>query len=219
MSSPEAFRRDAGREDEARPAPDAPFGIGRLIRAAALALLALSLITGIVYPLAVTGVARLVFPRQAQGSLVQQGGRVVGSSLIGQSFDDPAYFWSRPSATTPFPYNAAAGAGSNYGPLNPDLLDGVQRRVTELRTADPQNSALLPIDLVTASAGGLDPHISPAAAEWQVPRVARARSLDESTVRRLVQAHTAGRQLGFLGEPRVNVLELNLALDALAKGG
>jgi K+-transporting ATPase ATPase C chain len=219
MSSPETSRSARGPEDEARPAAGAPFGIGRLIRAAALALLALSLITGIVYPLAVTGVARLVFPRQAQGSLVQQGGRVVGSSLIGQSFDDPAYFWSRPSATAPFPYNAAAGAGSNYGPLNPDLLDRVQRRVMELRAADPRNTALLPIDLVTSSAGGLDPHISPAAAEWQVPRVARARGVSESAVRHLVLEHTAGRQLGFLGEPRVNVLELNLALDALAKGG
>jgi len=219
MRSPETSRSGAGPEDEARPAAGAPFGVGRLVRAGALALVALSLITGTVYPLAVTGVARLAFPRQAQGSLVQQGERVVGSSLIGQSFDDPAYFWSRPSATAPFPYNAAAGAGSNYGPLNPDLLDQVQRRVTELRAADPQNTALLPVDLVTSSAGGLDPHISPAAAEWQVPRVARARSLDESRLRRLLQEHTAGRQLGFLGEPRVNVLELNLALDALAEGG
>ncbi len=208
----------ARREDEARPAAGAPFGIGRMVRAGALALVALSLITGVVYPLAVTGVAQVVFPRQAQGSLVQQGGRVVGSSLIGQPFTDPGYFWSRPSATAPFPYNAAAGTGSNYGPLNPYLLDQVARRTSELRAADPQNTTLLPVDLVTSSASGLDPHISPAAAQWQVPRVARARGLDESAVNRLVLDNTAGRQLGFLGEPRANVLELNLALDALGAG-
>lgn len=218
MSSMETSHDTASREDEARPVAAAPFGIGRMVRAGALALVALSLITGVVYPLAVTGVAQVVFPRQAQGSLVQQGGRVVGSSLIGQPFTDPGYFWSRPSATAPFPYNAAAGAGSNYGPLNPDLLDQVTRRATDLRAADPPNTALLPVDLVTSSAGGLDPHISPAAAEWQVPRVARARGLDESAVNRLVRDNTAGRQLGFLGEPRVNVLALNLALDATGAG-
>lgn len=218
MSGVETSHHTTAREDEARPAAGRPLSIGRLVRAGALALVLLSLVTGLAYPLAVAGVARLFFPRQARGSLIQQGGQVVGSSLIGQPFIDPGYFWSRPSATTPFPYNAAAGAGSNYGPLNPDLLDQVKRRATELRTADPQNTALLPVDLVTSSASGLDPHISPAAAEWQVPRVARARGLDESAVRRLVQEHTAGRQLGFLGEPRVNVLELNLALDALGAG-
>ncbi|MCZ7665603.1 MAG: potassium-transporting ATPase subunit KdpC [Thermoleophilia bacterium] len=190
-------------------------GPGRLLRSAAMALLVLTLVTGLAYPLAVTGIAQLALPHKAGGSLIRIGGSVVGSSLIGQPFDDPGYFWSRPSVTESFPYNAAASAASNLGPLNPSLLQQVRGRADSLRLADPDNSSPLPIDLVTSSASGLDPHISRAAAEWQVPRVARVRDLDESTVRRLVQEHTEGRQLGFLGTPRVNVLELNLALDAL----
>ncbi len=195
--------------------PVTDIGLGRLLRSAAMALLVLTLVTGLAYPLAVTGVAQLAFPHKAGGSLIRVGGSVVGSSLIGQPFDDPRYFWSRPSATEPFPYNAAASAASNLGPLNPSLLQRILDRANELRLADPENSSPLPIDLVTSSASGLDPHISRAAAEWRLPRVARVRDLNESTVRRLVQEHTEGRQLGFLGTPRVNVLELNLALDAL----
>ena len=181
----------------------------------ALVLLALfTVLTGVIYPLVVTGIAQLVFPRQANGSLIVKDGKPVGSSLIGQPFDDPKYFWSRPSATSPFPYNAASSTGSNQGPTNPALIDAVKARVAALRAADPENTAPVPVDLVTASASGLDPHISPAAALYQVHRVAKARKLDEAVVQRLVEQHTAGRWLGVLGEPRVNVLELNLALDA-----
>lgn len=175
----------------------------------------LTLLTGIAYPLAVTGVAQLVFPAQANGSLITRDGQIIGSALIGQPFDDPQYFWGRLSATGPFPYNAAASSGSNYGPLNPALFDMVQARIDALKAADPANQLPIPVDLVTASASGLDPHISPAAAAYQIARVARARGLDESVVRELVTRHTEGRQLGVLGEPRVNVLELNLALDKL----
>jgi len=181
---------------------------------AVLLFLLLSIITGVLYPLAITGVAHICCTRQAEGSLIVEGNRLVGSSLIGQNFDEPKYFWSRLSATTPAPYNAASSSGSNLGPTNPALSDAVKARVAALRQADPQNTEAVPIDLATASASGLDPHISPAAAEYQVQRVARARGLDAAAVRALVQAHTNLRQWGVLGEPRVNVLELNLALDA-----
>ena len=175
----------------------------------------LTLLTGVVYPLLVTVVAQAAFPDQANGSLVFRDGTVAGSSLIGQPFDDPKYFWSRPSATAPFAYNAAASSGSNLGPINPALVDAVKARVDALRAADPSNHAPIPADLVTASASGLDPHVSPAAARWQVGRVARARKLDPAAVEALVARNTEGRQWGFLGEERVDVLTLNLALDAM----
>jgi potassium-transporting ATPase KdpC subunit len=178
-----------------------------------LLLAILSILTGIVYPLAITGIAQIIFPRQANGSLIYRDGRAVGSSLVGQAFSDPKYFWSRPSATSPMPYNAESSSGSNLGPTNADLAKAVEERVVALRKADRDNKAPVPIDLVTSSASGLDPHISPAAAEYQVPRVTRVRGLSEETVRQLVANHTEGRTLGLLGEPRVNVVELNLALD------
>jgi K+-transporting ATPase ATPase C chain len=185
------------------------------LRPALVSFIALSVITGLVYPLAVTGVAQILFPQQANGSLMVQNGKPVGSVLIGQPFDDPKYFWGRLSATSPFPYNAAASSGSNLGPTNQALLDEVQARIDALHAADPGNTAPIPVDLVTSSASGLDPNISPAAAEYQVPRVARARGLSEDAVRRLVAQYTEPRQLGLIGEARVNVLELNLALDAM----
>ncbi len=185
------------------------------LRPALLMLLVMTVLTGIVYPLVVTGIAQLVFPRQAAGSLVSRGGQAIGSTLIGQSFTNSRYFWSRLSATTPQPYNGTASGGSNLGPLNPALLDAVKARLAALRAADPGNSSLVPVDLVTASASGLDPDISVAAARYQAARVARARGLPTARVQALIAAHTAGRLLGLLGEPRVNVLELNLALDAL----
>jgi K+-transporting ATPase ATPase C chain len=185
------------------------------IRPAVVSFLLLTLLTGIAYPLVVTGISQGLMPVQANGSLIIKDGKPVGSGLIGQSFSDPKYFWSRPSATGPTPYNAAASSGSNQGPTNPALLDAVKARVQALRDADPGNQQPVPVDLVTASASGLDPHISPAAAEYQLARVARVRNLDPDAVRKLVAEHTEGRQFGIFGEPRVNVLELNLALDAL----
>jgi potassium-transporting ATPase KdpC subunit len=184
-------------------------------RPALVLFVLLTLLTGVVYPLLVTVVAQAAFPNQANGSLVLRDGAVAGSSLIGQPFDDPKYFWSRPSATAPFAYNAGASSGSNLGPLNPALVDAVKARVDALRAADPGNPAPIPADLVTASASGLDPHVSPAAARWQVGRVARARGLDPAAVEALVARNTEGRQWGFLGEQRVNVLTLNFALDAM----
>ncbi|MGA7593785.1 MAG: potassium-transporting ATPase subunit KdpC [Gallionella sp.] len=185
------------------------------LRPALLSFLLLTLLTGIAYPLLVTGISQVTMPAQANGSLIIKDGRPVGSSLIGQSFSDPRYFWSRPSATGPVPYNASASSGSNLGPTNPALMDAVKARVQALRDADPGNRQPVPVDLVTASASGLDPHISPAAAEYQLARVARMRNLSPDAVRKLVAEHTEPRQFGILGEPRVNVLELNLALDAL----
>ena len=183
------------------------------LRIATVVLALLTLITGILYPLIVTGMAQVAFPRQAKGSLVVRGASSVGSELIGQPFDDPRYFWGRLSATAPFPYNAGSSSGSNYGLANPALTAVAQARVAALRAADPGNDQPIPVDLVTASGSGLDPDISSAAAAYQVARVARARRLREGTVRELVAAHTEGRQFGILGEPRVNVLDLNLALD------
>jgi K+-transporting ATPase ATPase C chain len=180
-----------------------------------LLLVVFSILTGIVYPLIVTGIAQAVFPSQANGSLIYRDGKPVASSLIGQPFTDAKYFWSRPSATSPMPYNAESSSGSNLGPTNADLAKAVQDRIAVLRKADPENTAPVPVDLVTASASGLDPQISPAAAEYQVARVAKARKLDPQTVRNLVARHTEGRTLGLLGEARVNVVELNLDLDAL----
>jgi potassium-transporting ATPase KdpC subunit len=185
------------------------------LRPALLMLLVMSVLTGIVYPLVVTGIAQVLFPRQAAGSVVSRDGRAIGSSLIGQSFTAPEYFWSRLSATTPQPYNGTASGGSNLGPLNPALLDAVKARIAALRAADPENLNPVPVDLVTASASGLDPDISVAAAQFQAARIARVRALPLARVQALIAAHTAGSLLGVLGEPRVNVLELNLALDAL----
>ena len=183
------------------------------LRPALLMLFVFSVVTGIAYPLVVTGLANVLFRNQAQGSVITRGGRAVGSRLIGQSFEDPRYFWGRLSATGPSPYNAAVSSGSNLGPLNPALIDAVAARVAALKAADPGAAPPVPVDLVTASGSGLDPHISSAAAAYQVERVARARGLPADAVRALVTRHTQGRQLGFLGEPVVNVLELNLALD------
>jgi potassium-transporting ATPase KdpC subunit len=185
------------------------------LRPAFLMLLVMTILTGAVYPLVITGVAQLAMPRQANGSLIERGGKAVGSELIGQPFSDPKYFWTRPSGTAPFPYNAGSSSGTNQGPTNPALAEAVAGRIKALREADPGNSAPVPVDLVTASGSGLDPHISPAAAEYQVDRVARARNLDPQKVRALVADATQGRQLGFLGESRVNVLKLNLALDGV----
>jgi len=187
--------------------------IRKLFRPALLIFALLTLLTGIIYPLVVTGLAQVIFPHQANGSLIRQNGQTVGSELIGQPFNDPAYFWGRLSATGPHPYNPAASSGSNLGPTNPALIEAVQARIDALKAAGPGNLAPIPVDLVTASGSGLDPHISPAAALYQAPRVARERGLTEDQVLALIQQHTEGRTLGFLGEPRVNVLELNLALD------
>jgi K+-transporting ATPase ATPase C chain len=185
------------------------------IRPAIVALLLFTLVTGGIYPLAVTGIAQLIFPHQANGSLIVRNGKTLGSDLIGQAFDDPIYFWGRLSVTSDYPYNAAASSGSNYGPLNPALFAAVQARIAALHAADPGNTQPIPVDLVTASGSGLDPDISIAAAMYQVPRVARARGMPESNVIALINRYTEGRQLGYLGEPRVNVLRLNLALDGI----
>lgn len=185
------------------------------LRPALVVLALLSVLTGLVYPAAVTGVSRVAFRQASSGMLIEKGGHVVGSELIGQPFTDPAYFWSRPSATGPFPYNAAASSGSNQGPTNPAFIEAVAGRVKALREADPGNDALVPIDLVTASGSGLDPHISPAAALYQAGRVARLRGLPVDRVKSIVDEQTESRTLGFMGAPRVNVLRLNLALDAL----
>ena len=185
------------------------------LRPGLVLLVVMTLLTGILYPLAVAGIARMLFPAQAAGSVVTMNGRAVGSELIGQAFTDFGHFWSRPSASTPQPYNGTASGGSNLGPLNPALLDAVKARIQVLRAADPGNLAPVPVDLVTASASGLDPDISVAAADYQAARVARVRGLALKQVQALIARHTAGRLLAVLGEPRVNVLELNLALDAL----
>ncbi len=189
-----------------------------LLRPAIVLFVLLTVLTGLIYPLLVTGIAQVVFPRQANGSLIMKDGQAIGSELIGQPFDDPKYFWGRLSATGPFPYNAAASSGSNLGPTNPALIAEVQGRIDALKAADPTNTQPIPVDLVTSSGSGLDPNISPAAALYQAPRVAMARGLDVAKVQALIAQYTEDRQLGILGEPRVNVLQLNLALDALKPG-
>jgi K+-transporting ATPase ATPase C chain len=176
-------------------------------------LLLMTLLTGVLYPLVVTAIGQALFPSRVNGSIMERNGKAVGSRLIGQAFASPGYFWSRPSATTPFPYNASSSMGSNYGPLNPAFLKSVKDRVDLLHAADPENSQPVPVDLVTASASGLDPHISIAAAMYQVHRVSRARNLPEAKVRALVNQYTDPRDLALLGEPGVNVVRLNLALD------
>ena len=186
-----------------------------LIRPAVSLFVLLTAVTGIVYPLVVTGVAKAAFPQQAAGSLIEKDGKLVGSTLIGQNFSSPQYFWGRPSATGPQPYNASASSGSNQGPLNPALVDAAKARAQTLHDADPGNTKPIPLELLNASASGLDPHISPKAADYQLERVARERKLDPAQVRSLVEANTEGRGLGFFGEARINVLKLNLALDAL----
>jgi len=187
----------------------------RDLTTALLIFLLMTVITGLVYPGVVTAIAQVVMNDKANGSLIVADGKAVGSSLIGQPFSDPRYFWSRPSATSPQPYNGLGSSGSNQGPTNPALVEAVQQRIDTLRKADPGNKSPVPLDLVTASASGLDPHVSPAAAEYQVGRVARVRNIDAGRVRTLVARQTEGRQLGVLGEPRVNVLHLNRELDAL----
>jgi K+-transporting ATPase ATPase C chain len=189
--------------------------MSKIIRPVAVSLFVFTVITGILYPLAVTGIAQLFFPVQANGSVIVKNGKLAGSSLIGQPFDSPKYFWGRLSATSPFPYNSAASSGSNMGSTNPALLRKVKDRIYHLKSANPDNDKPIPVDLITASGSGLDPHISPAAAEYQIQRIAGSRGIDEVQIRTLIIAHTEHRQLGILGEPRVNVLELNTALDGL----
>jgi K+-transporting ATPase ATPase C chain len=187
--------------------------MNKILRPTIVLFVALSAVTGIVYPLAVTGIAKAVFPAQAAGSLIEAGGKTVGSALIGQNFSDPKNFWGRPSATSPMANNASASSGSNQGPLNPALIDAVKGRITALQAADPENKRPVPVDLVTASGSGLDPHISVAAANYQASRVARARGVPLAQVQALIEQNTEGQLFGFLGEPRVNVLKLNLALS------
>ena len=184
------------------------------IKVAFLSMIVLTAITGVAYPLFITGVAQVFFPKQANGSLIYREGRPVGSALIGQQFDDPGYFWGRISATSPVSFNAASSSGSNLGPSNPALLEAVKARIKALKAADPDNANYIPVDLVTSSASGLDPHISLAAAYYQAGRIARVRGLSQVTVKTLIAKHASGRSFGLLGEPVVNVLELNLALDA-----
>ncbi|MGY3040173.1 K+-transporting ATPase ATPase C chain [Rhodanobacter sp. TND4EL1] len=193
--------------------------MSKLLRQSLSLLLLMTVITGLLYPLAATGLAQLIFPSQANGSLIVRDGKPIGSALIGQSFTEAKYFWGRPSATSPNAYNAASSSGSNLGPTNPALTDAVRQRIVALRAADPGNLAPVPVDLVTTSASGLDPQISPAAAQYQLARVARARGMAATQVQALVNQYTDGRQFGLLGEPRVNVLELNLALDAAPTHG
>jgi len=188
-----------------------------LLRPALSLFVLLTVVTGVVYPLAVTAIAKVAFPEAASGSLIVRNGKVVGSRLIGQNFSDPKYFWGRPSATAPMPYNASASGGSNQGPLNPALGEAVKGRIEALKAADPENTRAIPADLVTASASGLDPHISPAAAYYQIERVARAREMRLEIVKALVEQNSAGRKWGIFGDPTVNVLALNLALDAQLK--
>jgi len=188
----------------------------KLIKPAVMMLLIWTLLTGIIYPALVTGLAQGLFPAQANGSILRnQQDKAVGSALIGQPFSDNSYFWGRPSATAPYPYNAGASSGSNLGPTHPALADAVKHRIEALQAADPENKAPVPVDLVTASGSGLDPHISPAAAEFQIQRIAHARHIDPKKLQEMVRMHTEGRQWGFLGEPRINVLTLNLALNAM----
>jgi K+-transporting ATPase ATPase C chain len=189
---------------------------GQLLPAVRM-LVVLSILTGVIYPYLVTGIAQVAFPRAANGSLIVDNGKAIGSSLVGQPFDDPKYFWSRPSATSPQPYNGAASSGSNQGPRNPALADAVTGRIKALRDADPDSKSPVPVDLVTASGSGLDPDISVAAAEYQIHRVAVARGVSEDKVRTLVAENATGRTFGIFGEPRVNVLNLNLALDRAPK--
>ncbi|HQR10508.1 MAG TPA: potassium-transporting ATPase subunit KdpC [Casimicrobiaceae bacterium] len=186
-----------------------------VVRPALVLFAVLTALTGVVYPLVVTGIGQAAFPDQAAGSLIVRDGKAVGSALIGQNFSDPKYFWGRPSATGPMPYNASNSGGSNQGPLNPALADAVKVRIDALRAVDPGNMERVPVDLVTASGSGLDPHISVAGAQFQAARIARVRSLQPGEVQQLIGSHTESRMFGFLGEPRVNVLQLNLALDAL----
>lgn len=190
--------------------------MSNILRPAISLFIVLTAVTGVAYPLASTGIARAIFPHQASGSLIEQDGKAVGSALIGQQFSDPGHFWGRPSATGPQANNASASSGANQGPSNPALIEAVKGRIESLKAADPDNPMPIPADLVTASASGLDPHISPAAASYQIKRVARARKLPTAQVAALVERHTEGRQFGVLGEPRVNVLTLNLALDRIA---
>ncbi|MGC3982376.1 MAG: potassium-transporting ATPase subunit KdpC [Steroidobacteraceae bacterium] len=189
--------------------------LSKTIRPALVLLTAMTIVTGFIYPLVITGVAQAAFPHQAAGSLLERDGKAVGSTLIGQSFTAPKYFWSRPSATGSYPYNAAASSGSNQGPINPALINAVRTRIATLHAADPDNSLPIPVDLVTASASGLDPHISRAAARYQLARVARQRGMDNAMVEKLMDRFTSDSVLGFMGEAHVNVLQLNVALDDL----